>query len=77
MTNFGSAPLYSRLCYLCDIEHQRVSMNSSTMNEIHIQEESRDDQRQPDMLSFLTELHFEFRLVKPSILKKFLRTDSY
>ena len=52
-------------------------MNSSTMNEIHIQEESRDDQRQPDMLSFLTELHFEFRLVKPSILKKFLRTDSY
>ena len=77
MTDFGSASLCSRLCYLCDIEHQRVSMNSSMMNEIHIQEESRDDQHQRDMLSFLTGLHFEFRSVEPSILNKILRADSY
>lgn len=71
------APLCVRLFYLCDIEHQRVLMNSSTMNEIRNQEESRDDQRQLDMLSFWSGLHFEFRSVKPSILNKFLSTDSY
>ena len=51
-------------------------MNSSTMNEIHIQEESRDDQHQHDMLIFLIVLHFEFHLAELSILKKILKIYS-
>lgn len=77
--DFGSALLccYVRLCYLCEIEHQLVLKNRSMLIEIHTQEESRDDPHRPDMLIFWSELHFEFRLVEPSILNKILRADSY
>ena len=50
-------------------------MSSSTMNEIHIQEELHDNQHQHDMLIFLIALHFEFHLVGLSILKKILKID--
>ena len=77
MADFGSAPLCSRLCYLCEIEHPLVLKNRSMLNEIHTQEESRDDPHRPDMLIFWSELHFEFRSAEPSILNKILRADSY
>ena len=77
MADFGSALLCSRLCYLCEIEHQLVLKNRSMLNEIHTQEESRGDLHQLDMLIFWSELHFEFRSVEPSILNKILRADSY
>ena len=77
LTDFGCTVHY--LCkklYLYEIEHQQVSMNSSTMNEIHIQEELQGDQHQHDMLIFLIVLHFEFHLVGLSILKKILKIYS-
>ena len=76
LTDFGCTVHY--LCkrlYLYEIEHQLVLMNSSTMDKIHIQEESHDDQHQHDMLIFLIELHFKFHLAELSILKKHLKID--